>query len=192
MIDVVSTINDAADYVAVINSNTSIDVNNPEYFDKLDYLFDDSFDTSIRSVSLSSAPNTSGDSDSSSPSVIYSNDDVLGGSDVNKSENNDASKENQVPSTDQVSTINKLNVEYNKNVVSSTPAKYPAEGEVTDKTPIDILTEPNISVTMDDSSYSLSLSDIISNFSKELAQKVEENFLLKSRIELIVYLYLSF
>ena len=182
MIDVVSTINDAADYVAVINSNTSIDINNAENFSKLDYLFDESFDASIRSESLTSAHNTSGDSESSAPSVIFSNVDVFGGSDVNKSENNDASKENQVPSTDQVSTINKLNVKY-KNVVSSTPAKNQTGGEVTDKTPVDILTEPNISVTMDDSSYRLSLSDIISNFGKELAHKVEENFHLKSRIE---------
>ena len=180
MIDIIATLNNAID-VTVINSECSIE--------KLDYLFDESFDASLSSESLSSALNSSEDSDLSISSVVNSiNDGVLRGPAVFESENNDTSKtKNQVPSTDHISDINKINVNCNKGFVSSTPAKQLAEGNVNEKASIDILTEPNITVTMDDSSssssYNISLLDIISNFSRELVAKVEENFHLKSRIE---------
>ena len=129
MLDIVTTPNDAVDYIALINSNSSIQ--NYEHYSKLDYLFDDSFDAP--SISQESLPS---DLDSSTPSVIISNDgDVLRESVVIESENNETSKkQNQVPSTDQNFAINKLNVRYNKDIVSSTPAKHLAEGEVTEKT----------------------------------------------------------
>ena len=99
--------------------------------------------------------------------------------DFNSEINEQTQISTEISSTHQNHPLNKH--KFTDDHFSSTPSKTSEMGIGSKKT--SSISEPNISVSIDDSNYTVSLSDIISNFSKELSNKEFEIFSLKSRIE---------
>ena len=170
-----STVNEMLETISTVKNAVNITDDKLSKF-KFKICNTDKSSFNVNDDEVSSVNESSSDSNVSFTSV---DSDMLKSSSTT-SENDEIPETNKTSSANQNQIIDNTQM-FKKDLISSTPSRN-IDVEKTDQIASNI-DEPNISVTIDDSNCALSLSDVISNFSKELSNKDYEIFQLKIRIE---------